>query len=673
MKNVKTPIYSLLAWSSCVSALLAQSTGGPPGQRSVSQVATEAVTAATAESTTGGSSTARPQGAAEAPQSQEPKAPQRIVVTASGFREVELATPYTFQTLEQADLLANGFRTLPEALRFTPGVMIQKTANGHGSPYIRGFTGRQNLVMIDGIRMNNSTFRSGPVQYWNTIDAFSIDRLEVIKSQGSVLYGSDAVGGTVNVFTKSSEFRAEGDGQAFHRGSALYRFETNSLSHTVRLDASVGEVGSFGLHVGATYRDFGDIRDSELGRMPKTGYDEFDYDLRLDVALSHTATLTLAHQSVKQDGIWRTHRTIFFEPWQGTSLSSPDLARIYYQERTLSYVRVADHDQKGVVSGYTFTLSFQRQNEDFNRTRLSGGNTRMELDETKVETFGAALGLESDVAGGTLVYGIDYYRDRIDSARRDVRTDPGGNVVSDTRPVQGAVGDDAHYDLLGVYAQQRVPVREDLEITFGGRYTYAEANIGVLDDGAGNAVSASRSWDQATFNLRANYRINAEVSVFGGASQAFRAPNVDDLSGLKSSRTDQISSGSLAVDAEKYITYEIGSRYRGQDLSINTSIYYTDIRDGITSRPIGTVPGTGEVITAATNGSDGYLYGGEIEAAWHLTESYTVTGFVAYVDGEADTFLTNSLTPVREPISRLMPLTGSVGLRWQQPHRHLRL
>ncbi|MGK0204651.1 MAG: hemoglobin/transferrin/lactoferrin receptor protein [Planctomycetota bacterium] len=599
---------------------------------------------------------------------QDSKKPQQVVVTASGFRENELRSPYTFQSLDQFDLLHTGSRTLPEALRYTPGVMIQKTAHGHGSPFIRGFTGRRNLMMIDGIRLNNSTFRSGPIQYWNTIDSLSIDRLEVVKSQGSVLYGSDAIGGTVNVFTKSSDFRGESHGSAFHHGNAIYRFDTNSLSHTGRLEVTTGEGGAWGLHLGATYRDYGDIRDSEVGRMPKTGYQEFDYDLRLDVALANTATLTVAHQSVKQDDVWRSHRTGFFEPWHGTSLGSPDIARVYDQERTLSYLRVADQNRVGAVSGYSLTFSFQQADEDFQRTRRSGVNTRMELDRTEVDTFGAALGLESQFGGGTLVYGVDYYRDSVNSSRRDLRTDPLGNVVSDTFNVQGPVGDDATYDLLGLYLQHRLPVNNAFEVTTGGRYTYAAADIGVLDDGAGHPISADRSWDKATFQLRGTYRIDEHISIYGGASQAFRAPNVADLSSLKSSRTDQIATGSLNVDSEDYITYELGSRFRSDDVSLNASVFYIDMDGAITSRPIGTVPATGEVINASTNGANGYLWGGELEGAWRLTESLTTSGFIAYVDGEADTFPSNSLTPVREPVSRLMPFTSSLALRWQMPH-----
>ena len=90
--------------------------------------------------------------------------------------------------------------------------------------------------------------------------------------------------------------------------------------------------------------------------------------------------------------------------------------------------------------------------------------------------------------------------------------------------------------------------------------------------------------------------------------------------------------------------------------------------DAITRRPIGTVPVTNEVITASTNGANGYLWGGEIEGAWRLAEDFTVSGFAAYVDGEADTFATNQLTAVREPVGRLMPFTGSVAVRWQANH-----
>jgi len=117
-----------------------------------------------------------------------------LVVTASKLEQQASDAPYSSAVIGSEFIWDNTRRTLPEALAYTPGVLVQKTTYGHGSPFIRGFTGRQNLLLVDGVRLNNSTFRGGPVQYWNTVDALSIDHLELIKSQGSVLYGSDAVG-----------------------------------------------------------------------------------------------------------------------------------------------------------------------------------------------------------------------------------------------------------------------------------------------------------------------------------------------------------------------------------------------------------------------------------------------------------------------------------------------
>ena len=113
-------------------------------------------------------------------------------------------------------------RTLPEAFRELPGVHVQKTSNGQGSPFIRGFTGFRTLALIDGVRFNNSTFREGPNQYWSNIDAMSLDHLELIPGQGSVLYGSDAIGGTMNVFTRDSGFLGAEAGKRFSGGSAGY-------------------------------------------------------------------------------------------------------------------------------------------------------------------------------------------------------------------------------------------------------------------------------------------------------------------------------------------------------------------------------------------------------------------------------------------------------------------
>ncbi|MEQ1933770.1 MAG: Plug domain-containing protein [Fimbriimonadaceae bacterium] len=92
-------------------------------------------------------------------------------VTARRIEAPPMRLPYLVHDIEAEELGERLPRTLPEALRETPGVMVQKTAHGQGSPFIRGFTGFRTLLLVDGIRLNNSVFREGPNQYWNTIDS----------------------------------------------------------------------------------------------------------------------------------------------------------------------------------------------------------------------------------------------------------------------------------------------------------------------------------------------------------------------------------------------------------------------------------------------------------------------------------------------------------------------
>ena len=93
-----------------------------------------------------------------------------LVVSATRTNRSASDTAYSTATIDADFIRETSRRTLPEALQYTPGVLVQKTAHGHGSPIIRGFTGRQNLLLVDGVRLNNSSWRSGGVQYWSTVD-----------------------------------------------------------------------------------------------------------------------------------------------------------------------------------------------------------------------------------------------------------------------------------------------------------------------------------------------------------------------------------------------------------------------------------------------------------------------------------------------------------------------
>lgn len=568
-----------------------------------------------------------------------------VVITATRSGNPPSKVPGTVKTLEKKQMEERLVRTFPEALRETPGVMIQKTSNGQGSPFIRGFTGFRNLMLIDGIRFNNSTFREGPNQYWNTIDQYALNRVEILPSQGGTLYGSDAIGGTVNAFTKDSGFLSEAEGGFFAHGQADYRWSSAEHSHVEHVESSLGEGQRWGLHLGATLSQFGDVTDGDGVRQRNTGYDQWAFDVRLDVALDDHWTFTAVHQQVRQNDVWRTHSTTSGVSFEGTAIGT-DRVRLFDQERSLSYVRLAGTDLNSFIDAASLTISLQTAGED--QFRVTGGGARS-WNDVDLTTLGFDLQFESGSPVGRLVYGADYYHDWLE-------TDGANNFA-------GAVADDASYDLLGIFLQDEIDLCDRVHFIIGGRFTHVRADAGKFRDPVTLApTSYSDEWQN--FSASARFIVDLDerdrFQLFGGVSQAFRAPNMSDLT-----RDDFSGGGILEVPAtsltpETYLTYEIGLRAQTESVTASFAYFFTQIEDLIVRRPTG-VPGQ----ASKANGGDGYMQGVEFSTRWQIDRHWSVFGHIAWVEGEADQFIGLTTQTRREPLGKISPLVGYAGVRWQ--------
>lgn len=587
-----------------------------------------------------------------------------LVVTATRSEQNQFV-PYSVAAITEKTMREQARRTLPEALQYTPGVLVQKTTHGHGSPFIRGFTGRQNLLLVDGVRLNNSTWRGGPVQYWNTVDSHSIDHIELVKSQGSVLYGSDAIGGTLNAFTKSSNFMDQTEGAFFNHGAASYEFTGNGQgSHVGRIESSFGVGGEYGLHLGITQKDFGDIEDSAVGTMRGTGYGEQAYDLRFDMKLSQDTLLTFATQYVNQDDISRWHRTIQNDPaWthgKHKAAKGTWVANNYDQERLLTYLRIEQEiaDKRSWLDRWSATVSYQKSADSEMQDRRNksidpfNATNFLQFQNAEVETFGLDLALESTIGSGRLVYGLDYYHDEVES---DASRNSGAGLVN--RPGARPVADDATYDLLGLYGQYTWSPASRWEISCGTRITYAEAEWGAYrPSGSAVDISGENSWTDLSASLRASYEINDEWLAYASASQSFRSPNLADLTGNTASLSGLDSSGSPDVDPEKFLTLELGARGKPHaDVQLQAAVFNTFSTGGaISSYTVGSN-------TFVVNGDDSSIYGIEAEAIWSIDERWTATAFAAWQEGKNDI---SQRTPAERWIPRMLPFTASTALRY---------
>lgn len=582
-----------------------------------------------------------------------------VVITATRNESATFDVPATVEVLDVADLQQRKLaRTVPEALHAVPGVMVQKTGHGQGSPYIRGFTGFRTLFLIDGIRLNHSLFRDGPNQYWNTVDPLTIDRLEVVKGSGSVLYGSDAIGGTVHAITRS--FDPIGIARGW-QPRLYYRYASAEDAQVVRGEIGAATGDAVRIFGGVSGKDFGDVRGGrEVGLQPRTGYDEIGGDVKVEYRFNHDAELVFAHQQVAQDDAWRTHKTQFAKSWEGTEVGD-ERRRSLDQTRRLTYLQVRGRHLAPAVDGLIASLSWHTQEEEQLRIRSDG---RSDREGFAVDTFGAWFQVETASPVGRWTYGGDWYRDDVASFLKRYAAD--GSLTS--VHIQGPVADDANYDLAGLFAQDDVALSDGLDLIVGARYTYAHAEADRFQDPvSGEVASLSNSWDTVVGSARLLWAVDPDDHWHGfvGVSQAFRAPNFSDLTSSVEARSDEQEVPATDVAPERFLTGEIGVKARFARATFTVSYYYTDIDGMIIRAPTGTVTEDGLREVTKRNSGDGFVHGVELSGSLRLPADLTAFGAFAWLEGEVDAFITSDGPAVRAPINRLMPPTTTLRLRWE--------
>lgn len=568
-----------------------------------------------------------------------------ITVTATRIEESIFDVPQSVSLIQAEEILEGNFRTTPESLQEAPGILVQETAYGHGSPFIRGLTGKQILILVDGVRFNNATFRFGPNQYLNNVDPYIIERVEVVRGPASVLYGSDAIGGVINLITKKREdFLPEKDIDGMLTGR--YGSADESEMGRVEINGNLRSLGFFG---GMTSKDMGDLRGgADTGIQEHTGYQENDGDIKLQYHLSSEGELTAGFRRVHQSDVPRTDKFVY----NGESF-------IYDPQIWNAFFAAYDNTHPGsLIQGMRVAVSRNQEIEGLERQKFGSTTLRRYRDE--VDSWGVTLQANS-LAGNNhvLTYGGEYYKDIVDSSRRDINLSTG---VSTMR--SGNFPDDSEYALAGVFIQDDIAATDHLTTIAGIRYSYARVEA-TLPSPFGRFEDSYHDW---TGSLGFVYAMNDHLHGMATISQGFRAPNLDDTVVLEKVTNEGIDVPSPDLDPEKSRNYEIGikaeyPRYRG-----TLTYFHNDLHDLIERGP-GTYNGQtfidengngiedpGEAVRQKFNIGRAYIQGAEAEGEYPFAEAWVLRANLSWIYGKD---LEN-----KEPLSRIPPVMGLLGLRW---------
>jgi len=562
-------------------------------------------------------------------QNNHPDTLANVVVSASRQQISNLKTPYSVSVFQQKDIEKLASRATPDMLSNIPGVFIQKTNLGGGSAFVRGLTGNQTLLIIDGIRFNNSTFRYGPNQYLNTIDPSIISKVELLKGSGSVQYGSDALTGVVNFFTLQPEFTA----QKTFGGQLSARIATQGMELSELLKMTYSSENTGIVFVGAN-KQFGDVvRGGGLGLQRPTGYNEWNYFGKIRQQLSKAWVLEGLIQTTQQSQVPVFHKIKL----ENFKINEMDLQK--YQR---GYLKAIGQYENPIFKKIEFSVSQQTSIEQRKLQKNASTTLRAERDE--ITTLGILADVQSQFSSTWSAHsGIDYFNDRINSTRKDI------NLTNNSiKALRGLYPNDAGYQYQSIYSIHHLDL-DAWQVETGLRF---HQNLASLPDTTLGLTKVKSSALVYSFGLAR--AISQGISIYANTSSGFRAPNMDDLGslGIVDFRYELPA---FDLKPEYSQNYELGIKISKVKFFQELTLFQTELENLITriktSQFIQAYP-----VYEKRNVDKAFLRGGEWSGRYELSNSVSAKVNISYVYGQSVT--------LNEPMRRIPPLHGGFSLSY---------
>ncbi len=553
-------------------------------------------------------------------------------VTTRNIKNKNIQLPYFISSIGQQQITQNGARTTPETLMGIAGVFIQKTNHGGGSAFIRGLTGNQTLLIIDGIRLNNATYRYGPNQYLNTIDLFTIDKIDVLKGIGAIEYGSDAMGGVINITTKEASSTMLNKINL----SNTSKFISGDMEKTNRTDISYAEK-KWNFIGGVSFKKFGDlIGGADLGKLIPTGYSEKNYDAKVKIKIDAHQELTIASQNTIQHSVPIYHKIV---------LENFATNQIDYQIHYLNYIKYKVTNKQKWISEFILNASTQRSIEQRSNQRNNSLIYRNEADTIKNIGLTAEI-ISKPTANWTMNTGIDYYRDLVFSEAIETSS-------TFNSPIQkrGLYPNGSVYKNSSIFNLHYIDLGK-LNINTGVRYNFLD--IQIKDAILGNITVKPAAF--AT-NFGINYQLNPNHYLFGSMTRGYRAPNIDDLGSL-GIIDFRYEIPNYDLKPEQSNNFEIGYKYNSKKVNFSISAFQMNLKDIIARVLVEGQIINGYKVYNKENIETSYIKGAELTYATKIDQNFDLQINTTYTYGQNVT--------KNEPMRRIPPIFGQNRLAWHK-------
>ncbi|AUC77726.1 TonB-dependent receptor domain-containing protein [Olleya sp. Bg11-27] len=608
-----------------------------------------------------------------------------IVISASNFGQRKKDIPKTIATVSAKDVTFNNPQTSADLLEATGQVYIQKSQLGGGSPMIRGFSTNRLLITVDGVRMNNAIFRGGNLQNVISIDPLSIQNTEVTLGAGSIIYGSDAIGGVMSFYTKKPEFSFSDTLKV--KSNVLLRYATASQEKTAHVDVNVG-YQKWAFLTNISYTDFNDLtmgshgpdaylrpeyvitengqdviienNDSKIQKF--TGYNQINLmqkvsykaaeDLDIDLGLFYTATSDYS----RYDRLIR---------YRGDALRSAEW-NYGPQKWFMSNLSVTKRSSNATFyDNIKTTIAYQ----NFQESRMDRDfqDNDRNVREESVDALSFNIDFEKKLSKtSNLFYGFEYVYNTVGSLgyTENIETNTVDKTVS-------RYPDGATWQSGAVYASYKYKPNTKVVFQSGLRYNIVTQKADFTENNQFLDLPFSESNNTAnalTGTAGVTWLPTQMLQWKFNLSSAFRAPNIDDTGKVFDSEPGSVVVPNDNLDPEYAYSGELGLKLNFDKVVIlDMATYYTYLDNALVRRN-GTLNGDTQIlydgelsnVQSIQNASKSWIYGFEVGAQVNFSKSFKLTSQYNVIGGTEET------DGVEVPVRHVVPNFGNTHVVWQK-------
>ena len=580
-----------------------------------------------------------------------------FVISATKRMQAKEEVPNKVVSITAKDIKLFDPQTSADLISSSGEVFVQKSQLGGGSPMIRGFSANKVLIVVDGVRMNNAIFRGGNLQNVISIDPNAIEKSEIVFGPGSVIYGSDALGGVMDFQTLSTTFSKD---KPIFKGNAMFRYSTANNEVTPHVDFTFG-TNKFSSVTSFSYSNFSDLKmgtngpeaylrsdfvstDNGVDRMdvnlqPETqvgsGYNSLSLLQKFGFKISERVKLDYSFIYSNTSDIPRYDRLI-----QRTNEDTLKYAKWNYgpQLWIMNNLSLNVNSPNSFYDNLRVTLAVQNFKESRIDRRFGSSIERIKTE--KVNMYSANLDFDNAITGrAILYYGLESVFNTVSSKAISNENGLESEIVS-------RYPDGSRYYSNAAYINLQVHHSKKMTIVYGMRYNQIVIN-GDLDTTYYKNPETSKiglNTGALTGSIGIAKRPNDTWQVNMNFSSGFKAPNIDDIAKVFDSQPGNVIVPNPNLRPEYLYSLDglIAKKYGGKNQhKIELSGFYSFLVDAMVQRDFqlngqDSVIYDGEMskVQSLVNTGSAVLMGGSMLLEFKLDSNWTISGNVNYMYGK---------------------------------------